>query len=371
MKIASLEFIPVKVPFPAPFSPAWMPGTVLAARTGTLIRLRSDDGVMGYGWQNSSGMEIKLRGESSDFQKRFLGLELSAFEKVIPYLNALGIKMYGMEVAMWDAMGKSVGQPIFGLLGGAQDRVLAYASTAEMKKPDEQAQDAQRYWSAGFRAIKIRAHHDKMEDDLAIIRAIREKVPRKMRIMVDANQAAPTAGPVWSYERALNTAKELEKLDVSWLEEPLYREAYGELARLCSTVDLDIAGAEDEAGVFRFKDLLTRGCFDFVQPDVATSGGILQLRKIAIISESMNKVMVPHSFDSGISLASALHVIGASPNCPYLEYAMDPPSLDQGHEPLLKTPINIENDGYVRVPSAPGLGIEIDEDAVEKYRVKI
>lgn len=370
MKIASLEFIPVKVPFPAPLRPAWMPDTTLGARSGTLIKLRSDDGITGYGWQNSSGLGIKLRGESSDFQKRFFGLELAAIEKVIPYLNAFGTKMYGVEVAMWDALGKSVGLPISRLLGGAQDRVLAYASTAEMKVPEEQAEDALKYWKLGFRAIKVRMHHEKMEDDLAVIRAIRDKVPGEMRIMVDANQASPTSGPVWSYERALKTARQLEKLDVSWLEEPLHREAYGELARLCATVDIDIAGAEDEAGVYRFKDLLSRGCFDFVQPDVATSGGILQLRKVAIISESMNRVMVPHSFDSGISLASALQVIGSSPNCPYLEYAMDLPALDQGHEPLLKTPINVETDGHVRVPSAPGLGIEIDEDTVEKYRVK-
>jgi L-alanine-DL-glutamate epimerase-like enolase superfamily enzyme len=136
-------------------------------------------------------------------------------------------------------------------------------------------------------------------------------------------------------------------------------------------VNIDIAGAEDEAGVFRFKDLLSRRCFDFVQPDIATSGGILQLRKIAIISESMNRIMVPHSFDSGISLASALQVIGASPNSPYVEYAMDLPALDQGHEPLLKTSIDVGSDGYVGIPSAPGLGIEIDEDAVEKHRVNI
>jgi D-galactarolactone cycloisomerase len=196
MKIASLEFIPVKVPFPAPFRPAWIPDTTLAARRGTIIRLRSDNGVTGYGWQNSSGMEIKICGESNDFQKHVLGLELSAFEKVLPYLSTLGIKMYGVEVAMWDALGKSVGQPISKLLGGAQDRVLAYASTAEMKKPEEQAKDALKYWDKGFRAIKIRSHHEKMEDDLAVIRAIRGKVPREMQIMVDANQASPTSGPL-------------------------------------------------------------------------------------------------------------------------------------------------------------------------------
>ena len=221
----------------------------------------------------------------------------------------------------------------------------------------------------GFRAIKIRSHHEKMEDDLAVVSAIRALVPSEMRIMVDANQASPTSGPVWSYERALKTARQLEKQDVTWLEEPLHHEAHENLTRLCAEVDILIAGAEDEQGFFRFKDLLSRDCFDVVQPDIATSGGILQSRKVAIISESMNLVMVPHSFDTGISLASALQVAGASPNVPYVEYAMDLPALDLGHEPLLKTPINVGKDGYVDVPSRPGLGIEIDEQVVEKCRV--
>ncbi|MDA4129768.1 MAG: mandelate racemase/muconate lactonizing enzyme family protein [Thaumarchaeota archaeon] len=370
MKISSVEFIPVRIPLVAPFKPAWMPDETVTARSGTLIKVHTDDDITGYGWQNSSGMEIKVVGESDNFRKNIVGLELSEFERAIKFLSNLPVRMYGIEVGMWDAFGKSLGQPIYRLIGGAaQKRVLAYASTAEMKAPKEQAEDALKYWNMGFRAIKIRSHHDVMEDDLAVISAMRALIPSEMRIMVDANQASPPSGPIWSYDRALKTARELEKLDVTWLEEPLYHEAHEDLARLCSEVDIPIAGAEDEQGFFRFKDLLSRDCFDLVQPDIATSGGILQSRKVAIISESMNRMMVPHSFDTGISLASALQVAGASPNVPYIEYAMDLPALDLGHEPLLKTPINVGKDGYVVVPSKPGLGIEIDEQVVEKCKV--
>lgn len=372
MKISSVEFIPISVPFVAPFNPAWMPGQTVTARNGTLIKVHTDEGITGYGWQNSSGNEIKVVGESNHFKKNFVGLEVSEFERAIKILSDMPVRMYGVEVGMWDAFGKSLGQPIYRLMGGTtQKRVIPYASTAEMKTPREQASDALRYWNMGFKAIKIRSHHDKMEDDLAVIRAVRELVPSEMRIMVDANQASPISGPVWSYERALKTARALEKLDVTWLEEPLYHEAHEDLARLCSEVDILIAGAEDEQGFFRFKDLLSRDCFDLVQPDVATSGGILQLRKIAIISESMNRVMIPHSFDTGISLASALQVAGASPNVPYVEWAMDLPALDLGHEPLLKTPIDIGRDGYADVPTRPGLGVEIDEQVVEKSKTQL
>jgi D-galactarolactone cycloisomerase len=338
----------------------------VTARDGTLISVHTDEGITGYGWKNNFGTER----ESRYITDLMVGLEVYEIEKAIRILSGFTTRMYAVEVAMWDALGKSVGMPIYKLLGGAQERVMAYASTAEMKKPEEHAADALKYWEMGFHAIKIRSHHERMEDDIAVIRAVRGAVPSEMIITVDANQASPSSGPVWSYERALKTARELEKLDVLWLEEPLYHEAHEDLARLCSAVDILIAGAEDEVGLFRFSDLLARGCFDIVQPDVATSGGILQLRKIAAVAESMNRMLVPHSFDTGISLASALQVIGSVPNSGFVEYAMDLPALDLGHDRLLKTPIEVGKDGYVKIPDRPGLGVEIDEDVVQRCTIR-
>jgi L-alanine-DL-glutamate epimerase-like enolase superfamily enzyme len=366
MKITAVDFVPLSIPFEVPFRPAWYPGETVAAREGTLIRVHTDEGITGYGWKNTFGTER----ESRYFRNQIVGLEVHQIEKVSRILLGTTSGMYAVEVAMWDALGKSVNMPIYKLLGGARDRVMAYASTAEMKKPEEHAADALKYWEMGFHAIKIRAHHDRMEDDIAPIRAVREAVPSDMIITVDANQASPTSGPVWSYERALKTARELEKLDVLWLEEPLYHEAHRDLARLCSEVDILIAGAEDEVGLFRFSDLLARGCFDIVQPDVTTSGGILQLRKIAAVAESMNRLLIPHSFDTGISLASALQVIGSVPNSAFVEYAMDIPSLDLGHDKLLKTPIEVGKDGYVKIPDRPGLGVEIDEAVVQRCTIE-
>jgi L-alanine-DL-glutamate epimerase-like enolase superfamily enzyme len=233
--------------------------------------------------------------------------------------------------------------------------------------PKQHAEDASRYLERGFKAIKIRLHSEHLRDDLAVIKAIRDAVQDKMTIMVDANQACTFSGPVWSYQRALLTARELEKLDVYWLEEPLHHEAYSDLARLAEEVDILIAGGEDESGLHRFRDLLDHGCFDVIQPDACASGGILQLRKIATIAESMNKLFVPHSYDT-FSMLAGLQVAGAVPNCNFVEYGIELPTLDLGHDNLLKTPIEVSKDGYVTIPERPGLGVEIDESIVNRYR---
>jgi D-galactarolactone cycloisomerase len=279
------------------------------------------------------------------------------------------VDLWGVEVAVWDAIGKTSRQPIHKLLGGAQDRVMAYASTGMIKSPKEHAVDALKYQEMGFRAMKMRIHSDNLEKDLAPVRAVREAVGDQMKIMVDANQAATFSGPFWSYRRALGTARALEKLNVFWLEEPLFHAAHEDLANLAREVDLQIAGGEDENGFLRFKELIDKNCFDIIQADVAASGGILQLKKVAALAEASGKQFVPHSFDVCITLASALQLIGSVPNAPFVEYGIDLPSLNWGHDPMMKKPIEISKDGYVRIPDAPGLGIEIDDEYVERFRV--
>ena len=374
MKISSVEFIPVSLPLDAPFHPAWFPNVIQRSADGTLIRLHTDEGITGYGWQNSFGSEIKIVGESRVFKDLVLGTDLFSTEKIIRILNGITYSMntvdlWGVEVAMWDAIGKACRQPIHKLLGGAQDRVMAYASTGMLKTPEEHAADALKYLEMGFRAIKIRIHSEDLEKDIAPIRAVRDAVKDEMKIMVDANQAATFSGPFWTYRRALETARELEKLNVYWLEEPLYHAAHEDLARLSREVDVQIAGGEDENGFFRFKELIDGDCFDIIQADVCASGGILQLKKVAALAEAANKLFVPHSFDAPITLAAALQLIGSVPNAPFVEYGIDLPALNWGHDKMLKKPIEVSKDGYVKIPDGPGLGIEIDDSYVDKHRV--
>ncbi|HYB04548.1 MAG TPA: enolase C-terminal domain-like protein, partial [Nitrososphaerales archaeon] len=117
----------------------------------------------------------------------------------------------------------------------------------------------------------------------------------------------------------------------------------------------------------RFKELIEKGCFDIIQADVCASGGILQLKKVATLAEAAGKLFVPHSFDVCITLAAALQLIGSVSNAPFVEYGIDLPSLDWGHDPMMKKPIEISKDGYLQIPDSPGLGIEIDESYIEKH----
>lgn len=375
MKITRVEFIPIKRPLAAPYRPAWYPNVTQTTSEITLVKVHTDDEVVGYGVQDSFGTEIKTVGESQVVRDLLVGVEVFSVERVIRILSGITYSMntvdlWGVEVALWDIIGKSCGKSIHKLLGGAQDRVMAYASTAMMKSPKEHADDAVKYLEKGFKAIKIRLHNERPEDDLAAVRAVRDAVQSSMTIMVDANQACTFSGPIWSYQRASLMARELEKLEVYWLEEPLHHEAYSDLARLAAEADILIAGGEDESGLYRFRDLLDHGCFDVIQPDPHASGGILQLKKIAAIAESMNRLCQIHSYGNGMNLAAALQVIGAIPNCPFVEYGIELPVFDLGHDNLLKTPIELSKDGYVNIPNKPGLGVEIDEEIVKRYSMK-
>lgn len=373
MKIASVEFIPLRLPLVAPFHPAWFPNVVQTTADGTLIKVHTDEGVTGYGWQNSFGPEIKIVGESRVFKDLVVGTDLFEVERLIRVLSGITYSMntvdlWGVEVAVWDAIGKAARLPIYKLLGGAKDRVMAYASTGEIKSPAEHAKDALKYREMGFCGIKIRIHSDDLERDVAPVRAVREAVGDDMKIMVDANQAATFSGPLWTYRRALETARALEKLNVYWLEEPLFHAAHDDLAKLCNEVDVQIAGGEDENGFLRFKELIDGECFDIIQADVCASGGILQLKKVGALAEAAGRLFVPHSFDAGITLAAALQLVGTLPNAPFVEYGIDLPALDWGHDRLMKQSIDIQKDGYVKIPEGPGLGIEIDDEYADRNR---
>jgi D-galactarolactone cycloisomerase len=172
-----------------------------------------------------------------------------------------------IDLALWDLIGKACGQPLFKLWGGYTDRVLAYASLAEMGTPKNRAEMALRLLEEGFKAVKLRLRAPTVQGDVAQVAAVRDAVGDRMAIMVDANQAGaarlpglnPRGAEVWTYERALATARELEGLGVVWLEEPLPRYDYEHLARLCGrmycirAVSIYIAGGEGNAGLHEFR----------------------------------------------------------------------------------------------------------------------
>jgi L-alanine-DL-glutamate epimerase-like enolase superfamily enzyme len=272
-----------------------------------------------------------------------------------------------LEIALWDIIGKACGQPLYKLWGGRKDRVRAYASSMEVRPPERRAEDALRALEEGWRAIKLRIHHWEPRDDIRQVAAVREAVGDRMEIMVDANQAQspgtvqPEPGPVWDFRRALDTARELEALDVRWLEEPLARYNWEGLARLCERVDIPIAGGENNQGLHEFRWMIEKGVYDIIQPDALVGETVSQLRKVAALAEAHHKLFVPHHGVDGLGFAAHLHLCAALPNAPYVEIFHEPPGFPADIFQLpLAEPLLPNADGDIVLPAGPGLGVEVD-----------
>ena len=279
----------------------------------------------------------------------------------------------GLEIALWDIVGKAANKPVYRLLGAYRDRVMAYAATAQLKSAEELARTAVEFKKSGIKAIKLRLHRPRPEDDLEVVRAVREAVGDDMTITVDANQNnVSITYNYWSRRTAFKVARELDMLDVYWLEEPLARTDFEGLAELSDAVDMHIAGGEHCTNIYEFRDTLFAGAYDIVQPDVILGNiGIAGIRKISVIADSVGRLVVPHvcgGGNNGLYLAATLQALGTISNCPFIEYTLDPPALtSETLQLLLKEPILIDEEGFVEIPKKPGIGVEINEEAIAEY----
>lgn len=374
MKITDLILEVVEFPFPEDFHPAWAPGGVEKGIGVTILKILTDEGITGIAGASTFGSEVPTFNAIKPY---LVGKDPFAIEQHIQTLrNARphGGLPWSVEIALWDIIGKASNLPIYKLWGGYQDKIKAYASTGELRSPEQRIEDLHQYYEEGFRAVKLRIHSAEMKEDLKVITAVRKAIGDKMEIMVDANQAGVLVSsghnPVWSYSRALMTARELEKLKVSWLEEPLNRHDFKGLARLAKEVDIPISGGEANVGIRELKMLLDMDCYDILQPDATLSEGLFQLRMLAGITHVDGKRFIPHTWGNGLGLVANLHLAASIPNCSHLEYPYDPPSfVKETYFGMLKKPLEIDSEGYVKVPEDPGLGVELDEEAIVRYRV--
>jgi len=306
---------------------------------------------------------------------RLLGRDPFATEQLIMIIRGAPGRPWLVENALWDIIGKVAGMPIYKMWGGFQSRLKAYAAWGELRTPEKAAEDAQHLVEKGFKGVKVRLHHEKMADDIALVEAVRKAVGDRLTIMVDANQAvAPyrAGGPgtdvLWSYERALKTARALEFLDVFWLEEPLPIDDFRDLTRLAKETDILIAGGETNRGMHEFKLFLDRECYDILQPNCTMSEGMFQVRKIAAMAEVNHKLCIPHAWGPGPSFFANLQVAGSANNAPWIEFPYDPPAITpENLHMIIMDPPRIDSEGYVAIPDKPGLGIEINWNVIKRY----
>lgn len=377
MIITSVRSRVLDFPLDREFHPAWARGRNMPSLTMVLVEVETDEGITGYGAAHA-GVEAAIAIERF-VAPYFLGRDPTETEQlaaVIRDAEILGAPVYCMEIPLWDIIGKAAGLPVFRLWGGYSDRVLAYCATAEVRSPEERARDAERMVGEGFRAVKLRFHHADPRDDLPVVEAIRAAVGDRLDVIVDANQAGVEPGHgghrTWGFHTALAIARELERLGVLWLEEPLPRHDWDGLARLRDKLErLKLGGGEDNHGLHEFRLLIERGCYDILQPDALLSEGVFQMRKVAALAEAAGLGLVPHTWGNGIGLYANLHLAAAIPNCTHLEFPHDPPSgwTAAARDQMLTEPLGIDADGYVQVPERPGFGFEIDQERVAWHTV--
>jgi D-galactarolactone cycloisomerase len=264
-----------------------------------------------------------------------------------------------------------VGRPIHKLIGGAyRTSVRAYATglyfTDMDRLVEEAVEEALAYKQQGFRAIKMKIGLGDPKLDLRRVAAVREAIGPDVALAVDANHC-------FSVPQAIRLGRMLEPLDLLWFEEPISPEDHDGYVEVSRALDMPVAGGENDFTRWGFRDVIARKAMDIVQPDVCAAGGISEMRKIATLASAFGVECVPHAWGSAIGLAATVQFLAALPDQPpalrptppMLEFEQTPNPL---RDILAREPI-VQKEGIVAVPTGPGLGIEVDRDVLQRFKV--
>jgi L-rhamnonate dehydratase len=269
--------------------------------------------------------------------------------------------MSGVEIALWDVMGKAAGRPVYQLLGGGfRKKFRAYASILFGDTPAETGRIARELVAQGYRAVKFGwgPMGQGEESDIAHVRAARQGLGPQTELMVDA-------GLCWDTATAIRRAQQFEEFNLAWLEEPLHPDNLDGYARLSARAPMRIAAGEEICDVKEFQKMMDVGGIDVAQVDVTRVGGLARSKRIGWDSYERHRLCVNHSYKTGINIAASLHFVAALPNTHYFEYCVEQGALRQT---LTKQRFPVV-DGDISVPEEPGLGVDLDEAVVERYRV--
>jgi L-alanine-DL-glutamate epimerase-like enolase superfamily enzyme len=268
-----------------------------------------------------------------------------------------------IDIALWDIMGKFYSQPVSILLGARWcERVRAYASTLFRPTPQTMREAARHYLDQGFTAVKFGwgVFGEDPRRDVELVEAARTELGDKPDLLIDTG---------WFVERtpkqAIQTVRALEPYRPFFIEEILHPEDYDGYRQVAQAVEPLIACGEQEATEWGFRELIERGKVDVLQPDLTRCGGFTVARKIVHMAERSNVLVIPHSWSSDLLTAASLHLNAFQRRAVFIEFntAQGPLSRE-----LAKDPLQLK-DGYLDVPSGPGLGVEVNEEVIEKYRI--
>lgn len=368
MKITKVEAIVLRLP------------NVHAAADGTqdtcLVRIDTDTGISGWGEIDSCPEAVKAvidapisHSNCSGLARVLVGLDPMAIEvchhrmqTAANYYAHAGLAIHamaGIDMALWDIVGKTLSQPIYRLLGGPfQTRFRAYSSVLFGDTPQATYDAARRWADRGFTAVKFGWGPMGRDEqlDIALVREARRGLGDSIDLLVDA-------GECFDARTAIRRAQQFAEYKPYWLEEMLHPEDLDGYRALAAVSPTPIAAGETASRLDEFLRMLDHGCLDWIQPDPSRCG-ISTMISVGRAAIARHKRVCNHTFKSGITIAASLHVMASLPNVDVVEFCMadSPLRHDLTHERF-----EIQ-DGYVTLTDAPGLGVTINEATITKYR---
>ncbi|WP_312364861.1 mandelate racemase/muconate lactonizing enzyme family protein [Ensifer sp.] len=376
MKIAAVRTHLLEHRLAVPFESASMR---FDRRAHVLVEIVCDDGTTG--WGECLGPARPNAAVVAAYTPWLIGADPLETEKIWARLyNALrdqgqrGLTLTalsGIDIALWDIKGKHFDVPVSTLLGGRfRETIRAYATGSfkrdSVDRIEDNAADVARYRSEGFHASKIKIGFG-VDEDLAVVRAVRNAVGPDMRLMVDANHG-------YDVLEALAFGRKAAELDIDWFEEPVVPEQLGAYREVRAGQPIPVAGGETWHGRWGMREPVETRAVDILQPDLAGVGGFTEARRVADMAALHGVRVVPHVWGTAVHIAAALQFMAAmvpnpvrvNPIEPILEFDRTDNPFRQA---VVKTPID-HDQGVVKIPSGPGLGIEIDRDALAEFRMR-
>lgn len=351
-----------------------------AERRICIVKITTDNGQVG--WGEGYGPAGVIKAGIEHLSQYIIGMNPLETETIwsIMYRRTLDYARRGVlvsaisaiDVALWDLKGKIMQQPVHLLLGGKKrETITPYATglyfTHCNNMCEKLVDEAKDYAAQGYKAIKMKVGLG-VEEDIEHVKSIREAIGPKVKLMIDANHA-------YNFREAVELAIAVEKYNIGWFEEPISPEYYEQYAELRTKTSIPIAAGECEYLRYGFQTLFMNKSVDIVQPDICSTGGLTEAKRIATLASVYGVEIVPHTWGTGIAISAALHFVGNMDIMPgrlrtaeaFIEYDRTENGI---REELTQTDMVAEN-GIIKLSDKPGLGFELNEDVLHKYILKV
>ena len=333
-----------------------------------VVKIDTDDGVTGLGLAGGATEDQEfVSGIASHLKRYVIGCDPFDTEriwddmwqpKLVGRRGVTTRAISGIDIALWDIKGKACGVPLYKLLGGFSGSIPVYIAGGyyeEGKGLDELAVEMRESVSMGARAIKMKIGGAPVNEDVERVRVVREAVGPDVKIMVDANCA-------YRYYEAIEIARKMERYEICWFEEPVMPDDYRGHQMIAQSTAIPIATGENEYTRYGFRDLIENRCAAILQPDALITGGVTEWMKIATLAQAYDLPIAPHGNQD-----VHVHLVSAIPNGLTVEYYSG--STDPMWGKMFRETLRVEN-GVLRPPDRPGLGIELNDEALAPYRTE-